>query len=276
VECKAGMTWRTCFCIFCCLTSWLEGSLTDEDFPKDEIQFRMNKLWEWFQFSQVGKCDCATLASRLRNNELDIAKLRDKISQMELGMEALTRKQIGEFNQQIPKTTRKPTTMRTTASTTTRTTTTTTERTTTTKKYPRVQCGGKGFYQVGSSCYSFTFYRSVTYEKAAAFCKVSGGYLAILNTTEELLYIRHHLMDHIVSNIYPYEHVSFFVGGIVDKDIWKWTGGEEVDSLAERCADWMTGNCLAIVWDPDLECRFSLTDIECSMKDRFVCERNPE
>ena len=121
---------------------------------------------------------------------------------------------------------------------------------------------------------------------------MSGGYLAILNTTEELGYVRNHLHNHIVSNICnpssislqygdsnisdPYEQVSFFVGGVVDKDTWKWIGGEEVDSSAERCADWMTGNCLAIVWNPDLECKFSLTDIECSMKDRFVCERDPE
>merc|ERR1711970_712150 len=210
---KGGMTWRVCFCIFCCLICC---AVLGEDFPEDEIQFRMNKLWEWFQFSQDGHCDCATLASRLRNNELDITKLRDKISQMELGMAALTRKQIGELNQRVTKTTKAPTTRQTTTTTTT-----------TTKKYPRVSCGGNGFYQVGSSCYSFTFYRSVTYEKAAAFCKVSGGFLAILNTTEELEYIRHHLHDHIVSNIYPYEHVSFFVGGVVDQDTWKWTGGEE-------------------------------------------------
>jgi hypothetical protein len=168
------MTSRIYFCVFFILTRMLEGSLTVEDFPADEIQFRMNKLWEWFQFSQVGNCDCATLASRLRNNELDLAKLRDKISQMELGMGALTRKQIGQFNQHIPETIMQSTTLQTTPSTTTTTTTstTTTEITTTTKKYPRVSCGGKGFYQVGSSCYSFTFYRSVTYEKAAAFCKV--------------------------------------------------------------------------------------------------------
>ena len=165
------MTSRTCFCVFFFLTRMLEGSQTVEDLPADEIQFRMNKLWEWFQFSQVGNCDCATLASRLRNNELDLAKLRDNISQMEFGMEALTRKQIGQFNQHIPETIIQSTTLQTTTSTTTRTTTTT-EITTTTKKYPRVSCGGKGFYQVDSSCYSFTFYRSVTYEKAAAFCKV--------------------------------------------------------------------------------------------------------
>ena len=167
------MTWRTCFCVFFFLTRMLEGSQTVEDFSADEIQFRMNKLWEWFQFSQVGNCDCANLASRLTNNELNLAKLRDKISQMEHGMEALTRKQIGQFNQHSPETILQSTTLQTTPSTTTTTTTTTrTEITTTTKKYPRVSCGGKGFYQVGSSCYSFTFYRSVTYEKAAAFCKV--------------------------------------------------------------------------------------------------------
>ena len=160
------MTWRIFFCIFSCLICC---AVLGEDFPEDEIQFRMNKLWEWFQFSQDGHCDCATLASRLRNNELDIAKLRDKISQMELGMAALTRKQIGELNQRVPKTTKSPTTRQMTTTTSTTTTTTTT----TTKKYPQVSCGGNGFYQVGSSCYSFTFYRSVTYKKAAAFCKVS-------------------------------------------------------------------------------------------------------
>ena len=92
---------------------------------------------------------------------------------MELRMEALTRKQIGQFNQHIPESIIQSTTLKTFPSTTTTTTTTTTtEIPTTTKKYPRVHCGGKGFYQVGSSCYSFTFYRSVTYEKAVAFYKV--------------------------------------------------------------------------------------------------------
>ena len=104
----------------------LEGSQTVEDLPADEIQFRMNKLWEWFQFSQVGNCDCATLASRLRNNELDLAKLRDNISQMELGMEALTSKQIGQFNPHIPETIIQSTTLKRFPSTTTTTTTTTT------------------------------------------------------------------------------------------------------------------------------------------------------
>jgi len=171
------MTFRRCFGVSLFLTCILGSSMMAEDFPEDEIQFRMNKLWEWYQFSQVGQCDCATLAARLRNAELDIEKLRDKISQMELGMESLTRKQIRGLIQPVQntmllhlKTTNKPTT---TTSTTTTTTSSTTQITTTTKSYPRVSCGGKGFYQVGNSCYSFTFYRSVTYEKAAAFCKVS-------------------------------------------------------------------------------------------------------
>ena len=119
------MTLRTCFCVFFFLTRMLEGSLTVEDFPADEIQFRMNKLWEWFQFSQVGNCDCATLASRLTNKELVLAKLRDKISQMEHGMEALTRKKIGQVNQHIPETIIQSATLQTTPSTTTTTTTTT-------------------------------------------------------------------------------------------------------------------------------------------------------
>ena len=168
------MTFRKCFCMLFFLTFVLESSLSIEDFPEDEIQFRMNKLWEWYQYSQVGHCDCASLAARLRNAEMDIEKLRDKISQMEFGMEALTRKQIGGFHLSGPNKILKTTTLSTTTSstTTTSTTTTTAQSTTTTKQYPKVFCGGNGFYQVGSSCYSFTFYRSVTYEKAAAFCKV--------------------------------------------------------------------------------------------------------
>ena len=58
----------------------------------------------------------------------------------------------------------------TTTSTTEETTTTTTEEPE--QVYPPVQCGGNGFYQVGESCYTFTFYRSLTFAQATEFCKV--------------------------------------------------------------------------------------------------------
>ena len=46
------------------------------------------------------------------------------------------------------------------------------ETETSTKSYDKIDCGGNGFYQVGSSCYTFTFYRSITYKEAAEFCEV--------------------------------------------------------------------------------------------------------
>ena len=84
-------------------------------------------------------------------------------------------------------------------------------------QYSSVNCGGNGFYQVGESCYSFTFYRSVKYSEAEHFCnvgndskrgrihifpiQVSGGHLAVLDTAEETDWLRRHLVKHVASNI---------------------------------------------------------------------------
>ena len=93
----------------------------------------------------------------------------------------------------------------------------------------------------------------------------------------------------------PYEIVSFFVGGRVESGSrWVWAGGREVEQEAERCQnDHLVGDCLAITWDQERGCRsfteredflkimkyfyrFSLTDIDCRRKDRFICERDPQ
>ena len=66
-----------------------------------------------------------------------------------------------------------------TTSSTTATTSSTTTTTTTTEEevtYPSADCGGNGFYQVGHSCYTFTFYASLTYDQAKQFCKVSSKF----------------------------------------------------------------------------------------------------
>ena len=66
-----------------------------------------------------------------------------------------------------------------TTSSTTTTTTTSTMTTTTTEEeitYPKADCGGNGFYQVGHSCYTFTFYASLTYDQAKQFCKVRSNW----------------------------------------------------------------------------------------------------
>ena len=62
--------------------------------------------------------------------------------------------------------------------------------------------------------------------------QVSGGHLAVLDTAEETDWLRRHLVKHVASNICksdatfdfknlnfldPYETVTFFIGGIVDK-----------------------------------------------------------
>jgi len=156
------------------------------------------------------------------------------------------------------------------------TTTTTTVTGAITKSYNKVDCGSNGFYQVGSGCYTFTFYRSVTYKEAEEFCKVSGGELAVLDSRAEMDWIRHHLTEHVVANIYPHETVTFFVGGRVDTE-WVWSDGSEVDEGYERCLDdYHVGECLAIIWNEERGCRFSLTDINCKLRDRFICERRPQ
>ena len=73
---------------------------------------------------------------------------------MELGMEALTRRQTGHQTLQLlPSQPQQPEEEATTSTTTTTTTTTTTMETTTTTEpeptYPPLDCGGNGFYQVG-------------------------------------------------------------------------------------------------------------------------------
>ena len=62
----------------------------------------------------------------------------------------------------------------TTSSTTTisTTTTTTTESEEPEPSYPPMKCGGNGFYQVGKGCYTFTFYRSITFKESTQFCNV--------------------------------------------------------------------------------------------------------
>ena len=72
------------------------------------------------------------------------------------------------------------------------------------------------YYQVGESCYTFTFYRSITFKEAETFCnvgcpltaaaapstvQVSGGGLAVLDTEEERAWLRRHLVKHVASNI---------------------------------------------------------------------------
>merc|ERR1719192_2570258 len=107
---------------------------------KDDLDFRVDKLWDWYNSQEDCNCNSANVMKRLKNLELNFEKLSDKISQIELGIGALTRQQVHE--------------MRLAVSTKTEPTTTTT----TTSPYPTVDCGGNGFYQVGRSCFSFTFY----------------------------------------------------------------------------------------------------------------------
>ena len=74
----------------------------------------------------------------------------------------------------------------------------------------------------------------------------------------------------------PYETVTFFVGGRAETD-WVWSDGSPVEAEADRCEDdHHVGDCLAIVWDQERQCRFSLTDINCKLRDRFICEREPQ
>ena len=76
----------------------------------------------------------------------------------------------------------------------------------------------------------------------------------------------------------PYETVAFFVGGRVEPgSSWVWPSGEEVGEEAQRCHDdHHVGDCLAVTWEQQRGCRFSLTDIDCKRKERFICERDPQ
>ena len=95
----------------------------------------------------------------------------------------------------------------------------------------------------------------------------------------------------------PYETVTFLVGGHVDSEgTWKWSTGGEVGEADTCPGDHYTGACLGITWNQQLGCRsgggifimfimvlswcylrrFSLTDTECNLKERFICEREPK
>ena len=50
----------------------------------------------------------------------------------------------------------------------------------------------------------------------------------------------------------PYERVSFLVGGQVTGGVWKWVGnGGVVQKEWHRCNDDLSGDCLALAWNPD-------------------------
>ena len=94
----------------------------------------------------------------------------------------------------------------------------------------------------------------------------------------------------------PYETVTFLVGGHVDgeSDTWVWSTGEEVGEADTCPGDHYSGACLGVTWNQELGCRsgvclpppsclswcyvrrFSLTDTECNLKERFICEREPK
>jgi len=235
-------------------------------------------------------CDCGQINSDIRALRINVEKLQDKISQMELAIEVLTQRQTSGYSAETQPRNVILTRPQPTPTTTTPTTTTTSTTITTTEleiTYPPVDCGGNGFYQVGESCYTFTFYRSLTFKDAQTFCNVSGGYLAAIDSLEERQWLIHHLNKHVASNIYPYETVTFFVGGNVQKETGNWilssdlridaseTAGDIGDNDAVCKGDHYVGDCLGITWNQQLGCRFSLTDTECNLKERFICERDP-
>ena len=56
----------------------------------------------------------------------------------------------------------------------------------------------------------------------------------------------------------PYETVTFFVGGYVDREsqIWKWNSGDDVGDETEKCEmDHYSGDCLGITWNQQLGCK---------------------
>jgi len=284
-------------CIFLVLlwaTYFFDGSfgeVENNNIPRGRSQFRRN----YYQVSgrqRIGSsdrkissetsqlCDCGTFQSEMKDLKLSLRKLQEKMSQMELAIDVLTRRQVSDYSMgsAVMDPAEEKAIRATTSTTTTTTTTTTTKEEVT---YPQADCGGNGFYQVGHSCYTFTFYASLTYDQAKQFCKTSGGYLAVLNTKEERQWLRQHLNTHVASNIYPYETVTFFVGGSVDKETeaWIWQGFEsDKDDLEdEKCEnDHYVGDCIGLTWNQQMECRWFLTDTECNLKERFICERDPQ
>jgi len=125
-----------------------------------------------------------------------------------------------------------------------------------------INCGSNGFYQVDSRCYSFTFYRSMDYKDASQFCKASGGFLAVLETEEELQCLQEYLVDHVASNIYQGEVVTFLIGSY---------NSTEVDG---GCAGGY-GDCTGVTWNQGYDCAFKPTKTDCRLRQRFICERNP-
>ena len=102
----------------------------------------------------------------------------------------------------------------------------------------------------------------------------------------------------------PGEHVSFFLGRGAGAELgaehWCATPGqvasteyytlilygalpEKVPQIMgnERTVSWGSertvsqGDCLALAWHPEADCRFSLAAVDCGARDRFICERTP-
>ena len=81
--------------------------------------------------------------------------------------------------------------------------------------------------------------------------------------------------------------MSFFVGGRVRSGNWEWilseseqieeVGGEEalVDEAMDKCSDHFVGECLGLAWDEQRGCQFSLSDMDCRTRNRFICEADP-
>lgn len=146
---------------------------------------------------------------------------------------------------------------------------------------PVAGCDGGWVRRPGSnSCYNFVTSKSLTWSSAQGLCKDMGGGLAIVETEEEIVWLRGYRSYHA-----ELRQSTFWIGGYRKDGKWWWKGDltdfpmvvtdwakGQPDSAAQNCVSLfpaITSGDAATVW-------FRFDNDECTDSWDFICEKKDD
>lgn len=124
------------------------------------------------------------------------------------------------------------------------------------------------------SCYKFVVDHKATWNKAQSMCHDLGGYLAILESKEEIVWIRGYRSFHLTLRD------AMHIGGYLKDGKWLWKG--DLEEYPIMFTDWATGEpsgtgpCLTLFGDnygDPFHQWFRFDDGHCDFKTHFICEK---
>lgn len=126
------------------------------------------------------------------------------------------------------------------------------------------------------SCYKFVTTQKATWAQAEGLCRDMGGYLAILESIDEIIWMRGFRAYH------PQLRERSWVGGYKKEGHWVWKG--EVSDSAILHTEWRQGEpnnlagkeaCLELFGTRDIGTEsFQWNDLNCAYRLNFICERH--